>query len=272
MDTKEEVKKYWNERPCNIKHSSKDFGTKDYFDEVEQKKYYVEPHIPVFADFKMWNGKRVLEIGCGIGTDSINFVRNGADLTIVEFSDKSLEVCKKRFDVFELKATFITGDVERLDEVLEPGKFDLIYSFGVIHHTPNPDKAFEQIAKYMDTDTELRVMLYSKISYKMFWVMMENGIKDLNNAELIRKNAEAQYGCPVAYTYTFDEIENMVKRYGINIEKIWKDHIFTWDIGSYKNNVYIKDEYWKNVDDKLLTEYERDLGWHTLFIAKRQQY
>ena len=128
MDTKDEVKKYWNERPCNIKHSSKDFGTKDYFDEVEQKKYFVEPHIKEFADFKRWKGKRILEIGCGIGTDSINFVRNGAELTIVEFSDKSLEVCKKRFDVFELKATFINGDVERLDEVLEPCKFDLIYS------------------------------------------------------------------------------------------------------------------------------------------------
>ena len=103
----------------------------------------------------------------------------------------------------------------------------------------------------------------------MFWVMMENGIKDLNNAELIRKNAEAQYGCPVAYTYTFEEIGNIVKKFGIKIEKIWKDHIFTWDIDNYKNNVYVKDEYWKNVGDELLKEYERDLGWHTLFIGKK---
>ena len=269
MDKKDEVKKYWNDRPCNIRHSSKEFGTKEYFDEVEQKKYFVEPHILEFADFKRWNGKRVLEIGCGIGTDSINFVRNGAILTVIEFSDKSLDVCKKRFEVFGLEATFINGDVEKLEEVLSvDNKFDLIYSFGVIHHTPNPDKAFEQISKYMDKNTELRVMLYSKISYKMFWVMMETGVRDLNNADLIRKNAEAQFGCPVAYVYTFEEIKNMVKKYGINVEKIWKDHIFTWDVVEYKNNEYVKDEYWKNVDEKLLREYERELGWHTLFVGK----
>jgi 2-polyprenyl-3-methyl-5-hydroxy-6-metoxy-1,4-benzoquinol methylase len=270
MDTKELVKKYWNDRPCNIRHSNKEFGSREYFDEVEQKKYFVEPHIPTFADFKRWEDKRVLEIGCGIGTDSVNFVRNGAKLTIVEFSEKSLEVCKKRFAVFGLDAEFYVGDVERLDKVLTAQKFDLIYSFGVIHHTPNPSKAFEQIAKYMDKDTELRVMLYSKISYKMFWVMMENGIKDLNNAELIRNNAEAEYGCPVAYTYTFDEIEKMLGKYGIKIEKIWKDHIFMWDIPSYKNNIYIKDDYWKNVNDELFKAYERELGWHTLFIAKKE--
>ena len=89
MEIKNKIKNYWNNRPCNIKHSSKKFLSKEYFDEIEHKKYFVEPHIPSFADFKKWNGKKVLEIGCGIGTDSINFVRNGAILTIVEFSEKS---------------------------------------------------------------------------------------------------------------------------------------------------------------------------------------
>ena len=162
------VKEFWNNRPCNIKHSSKKFLSKEQFDEVEQKKYFVEPHIPFFADFKKWDGKKVLEIGCGIGTDSINFVRNGAKLTIVEFSEKSLEICKERFKVFGLEATFYCGDVEKLSEFLHLETFDLIYSFGVIHHTPNPTLAFNEISKYMNENTELRVMLYSKISYQTF--------------------------------------------------------------------------------------------------------
>lgn len=63
----------------------------------------------------------------------------------------------------------------------------------------------------MDEDTELRVMLYSKISYKLFWVMMENDVHKMSNMEdLIRQNAEAQYNCPVAYTYTFGEIRDLV--------------------------------------------------------------
>ena len=143
MDKKDEVKKYWNDRPCNIRHSSKEFGTKEYFDEVEQKKYFVEPHLLEFADFKRWNGKRVLEIGCGIGTDSINFVRNGAILTVVEFSDKSLDVCKKKFEVFDVKATFIKADVNKLEEVLTP------YKFNLIHQNPNSDNIFKKISKYI---------------------------------------------------------------------------------------------------------------------------
>lgn len=269
MDIKNQVKKFWNDRPCNIKHSSKEFLTKEYFDEVESKKYFVEPHIPTFADFSNWKGKKVLEIGCGIGTDSINFARNGAELTIVEFSDKSLDICKERFKVYNLNALFYNGDVEKLSEFLPIEEYDLIYSFGVIHHTPNPSKAFEEIRKYMNKNTELRVMLYSKISYKLFWVMMENNIREISDMEtLIRKNAEAQYDCPVAYTYTFDEIKDMLLKIGIRVEKIWKDHIFSYDIENYKKNIYVKDNYWKNVDEKLFKQFEKELGWHTMVISK----
>lgn len=267
--SKDEVKKYWNNRPCNINHSKKPIGSREYFDEVEKKKYFVEPHIPKFAQFDRWKGKKVLEIGCGIGTDSINFVRAGADLTIVEFSEKSLDICKDRFKIFGLEAKFYCGDVEKLEDFLPKQQFDLIYSFGVIHHTPNPSKAFEEISKYMYENTELRVMLYSKISYKLFWVMMENNIKKIQNMEsLIRKNAEAQYNCPVAYTYTFDEIRNMLEKYGIKVRNIWKDHIFTWNIPEYKKGIYKKDKYWEGVSKDLFKQFEKELGWHTMIVAR----
>ena len=67
----DEVRSYWNARPCNIRHSTAPTGTREYFDQVESRKYKVEPHIPNFAEFDKWNGKKVLEIGCGIGTDEV---------------------------------------------------------------------------------------------------------------------------------------------------------------------------------------------------------
>src|SRR4051794_1549307 len=94
------VREYWNSRPCNIRHSPKPVGTREYFDEVEARKYMVESHIPRFADFARWNGKTVLEIGCGIGTDTINFARHGAHVTAVDLTEKSLEVARQRAKVF----------------------------------------------------------------------------------------------------------------------------------------------------------------------------
>src|SRR2546423_8866335 len=99
----EEVGESWNRQPCNIRHSPKPLGSKEYFDEVEARKYFVEPHIPGFADFARWRGKKVLEIGCGIGTDTINFARAGAQVTVAELSDKSMELARKRAAVFGLE-------------------------------------------------------------------------------------------------------------------------------------------------------------------------
>src|SRR5467141_1579389 len=124
------VRDYWNDRPCNIRHSTAPVGTKEYFDEVEARKYFVEYHIPGFAEFKRWRGKKVLEIGCGIGTDTINFARAGAQVTTVDLSEKSMELARQRAAVLGLEERigFYSGNAEQLSTFVPVAPYDLIYS------------------------------------------------------------------------------------------------------------------------------------------------
>jgi ubiquinone/menaquinone biosynthesis C-methylase UbiE len=164
------VKEYWDRRPCNIRHSTQSVCTREYFDEAETRKYLVEPHIPGFAEFEKWRGKKVLEIGCGIGTDTMNFARHGAWVSTVDLSERSLAVARQRAEVFGLqqKIRFYQGSAEELRSVVPAEPFDLIYSFVVIHHTPRPERAIAELAHFSRRGTTLKIMVYHRYAWKVF--------------------------------------------------------------------------------------------------------
>jgi ubiquinone/menaquinone biosynthesis C-methylase UbiE len=268
MDAIQQVRDYWNRRPCNIRHSPKPLGSREYFDEVEARKYFVEPHIPGFAEFERWKGKTVLEIGCGIGTDSINFARAGAQLTAIDLSSRSLEIARQRFEVYGLNARFCCGSAEELSSILPPEPFDLVYSFGVIHHTPHPEKVFEEIKKYCSSDTELRVMLYTKWCWKVVWIILKYGRGAFWRAqELVRSYSEAQTGCPITYYYSFNELRKLMGDF--EIINIRKEHIFPYQIERYVNYEYQRVWYFRWMPKPIFRWLERHFGWHTLVTAKR---
>jgi ubiquinone/menaquinone biosynthesis C-methylase UbiE len=138
---KKKVSLYWDSQPCNIKNSKKKYMSMEFFNEIEKKKYYVESHIKKFANFKYYKNKTVLEVGCGIGTDAKNFTKYAKQYIGIDYSKKSIEITKKRFEIFKIKKKYnlIHGDAENLSKIkfLKKKRFDLIYSWGVLHHTPN---------------------------------------------------------------------------------------------------------------------------------------
>ena len=264
------VRDFWNARPCNIRHSNKPFGTREYFDEVERRRYFVEPHIPTFADFDRWAGKRVLEVGCGIGTDTIAFARAGAHVTAIELSNESAAVARQRADVYGLsdRVHIAVGDAERLPEIVPVEPYDLIYSFGVIHHSPHPDQIVRHLPSYLAQDGEFRLMVYARVSYKLFWIMKEEGVWDMSRVdELISRNSEAQSGCPITYTYSDASVRELLT--GFRVLDVRKAHIFTWDIDAYKRYEYVKAPEWANVSPENLALFEREIGWHLLVRAAK---
>jgi ubiquinone/menaquinone biosynthesis C-methylase UbiE len=250
------VKAYWNARPCNIRHSRQPIGTREYFDEVEARKYRVEPHIPGFAQFERWKGKKVLEVGCGIGTDTINFARAGAQVTAVELSEESMALARKRAEVFNLqdRIRFVSGNAEDLSAVITPEPFDLVYSFGVIHHTTRPEKAVAEIRRFMSPASEFRLMVYAKHSWKR--IMIDAGLDQ----------PEAQSGCPIAFTYSHDEVRELLS--GFSVQSIEQDHIFPFVIEKYVKYEYEVAPWFASMPPDMFRALEKSLGWHTLVVAR----
>jgi ubiquinone/menaquinone biosynthesis C-methylase UbiE len=250
----EQVRGYWNRRPCNIRHSNKPIGSKEYFDEVEARKYFVEPHIPGFAEFPRWRDKKVLEVGCGLGTDATSFARAGADYTGVELSEESLSLARKRFEIYELTGEFLVCNAEQLSSVLPQGAFDLVYSFGVIHHTPNQRAVVEEIRKVISPDGQFRCMLYAQNSWKD--AMIEFGFDQ----------PEAQSGCPIATTYSLEMVAELVKGL-FKLEEVRQAHIFPYIVEKYINHEYEPQPWFGAMPKGMFEALERRFGWHMLITA-----
>ena len=264
------VREFWNARPCNVRHSPKPVGTREYFDEVEARKHFVEPHIPDFAEFSRWAGKTVLEIGCGIGTATIAFARAGARVTAADLSSESLALARTRSEVYGLQdqIRFYEADAERLSESVPAEPFDLIYSFGVLHHTPHPEMALDQLRRYAKPGTVVKLMMYHSWSWKVFWtVVTEGGLRFSDWRRIIARNSEAQTGCPVTYTYTKRELSRLLERRGFTVVDARVDHIFPYRIADYVQYRYRKEWYFAWMPHSLFRWLERRIGWHLCVTA-----
>ena len=265
------VREYWNRRPCNLRHSTQPIGSRGYFDEVHNRKYFVEPHIPRFAEFERWNGKRVLEIGCGIGTDTMSFAKAGAQVTAVDLSEKSLDLARQRAKVYGLEdqIKFYHANAEDLTEVVPIEAYDLVYSFGVIHHTPHPGRVLDQIRRFTQPGTTLKFMLYNRRSWKVLWILMTYGKGRFWEADkLIARYSEAQTGCPVTYSYSVSSARRLLNSYGFKTIDAWVDHIFPYRIEDYKQYRYVKNWYFRLLPGPIFRCLERLFGWHLCLTAQ----
>jgi 2-polyprenyl-3-methyl-5-hydroxy-6-metoxy-1,4-benzoquinol methylase len=267
----EAVAAYWDARPCNIRHSDKEIGTRAYFDEVEARKYFVEPHIPGFAEFARWRGRKVLELGCGIGTDTINFARAGAVVTAIDLSRKSLEVAQGRAELFGLSdhIRFFQADGEGLTGVVPVEPHDVVYSFGVIHHTPHPDAVLTELRRYLAPGGTLKLMVYNRRSWKVLWIVLSYGRgRFWRWQELVARHSEAQTGCPVTYVYSAAEMSRMVAAHGFRVRSFAIDHIFSYRIEDYVHYRYVREWYLRWMPQSLFRWFERRFGWHLMITAE----
>jgi SAM-dependent methyltransferase len=160
---KERVRAFWQENPCGTKFADAEPGSRRFYELVKEHRYRKEWHIPAAAGFADSKNLRVLEIGCGLGTDGAQFASAGADYTGIDLTDAAVELAKRHFELFKLPGTFRVADAERLD--FPDNSFDLVYSHGVLHHTPDTAAAIREIHRVLRPGGRAVIMLYHRNSY-----------------------------------------------------------------------------------------------------------
>jgi len=292
VDLKQQVRDFWNANPCGTKFSEKEIGTKEFFDSIKQHRYSTEWHIPQVVQFERWRGRNVLEIGCGLGTDAVEFARAGANYTGIDLTPRSIELVARRFEMLGLSGRLRVADAESLP--FEAEEFDLVYSHGVLHHTPDPQKAFDEIHRVLKPGGTAMIMLYHKNSYNYYVNIMflrrlgaqllrfdwgpnlvnkitgedidrlnqlqmrlrQDPAKFFSKEEFLNQNTDGA-GNPLARVFTRRQVEEMFSRFS-----------------TVETQVHFLNKRWIPVIGKILPRaIERPLahrfGWHLWIIARK---
>jgi len=284
-----EVKGFWNANPCQSDLSSEE-DRRRYFEDITRKRYQGrEWHVPVVARFSEFRGKDVLEIGCSIATDGLEFARSGARYVGVDLTPKSIELAKERFNLFGLPARFEVADAEtRLP--FPDDSFDHIYSFGVIHHSPVPEKIVREIYRVLRPGGSLTVMLYNRSSINYYieimllrrifrWCLLpafmpgllaaltgfdrwkleghrETLKKKLTKEQWISMNTDGPF-CPLARVYDQREAAILFNDFADVRQEVWEFNVDHWP--------FVR----KVVPGSIVKWIGRHWGWHRMIYGRK---
>lgn len=167
---KQRVREYWEEKPCGSIHGEALEGSPEYYANISRRRDQLEPFISDFADFEGARGRSLLEIGVGMGSDLVRFARAGARASGVDLTEKAIEHTRRRLELEGLTADLQVSDAENLP--FEDASFDRVYSWGVLHHTPDTQRAIGEAIRVLRPGGDLTLMLYARRSWVAYglWV------------------------------------------------------------------------------------------------------
>jgi ubiquinone/menaquinone biosynthesis C-methylase UbiE len=157
-ELKHRVQEYWNAHPCGTQFTDLPWGSPEFYRGVEEERYRRQPFMREAVGFERYAGRTLLEIGCGLATDLAQFARHGTRVVGLDLTPRGVALARGRFRAEGLSGAFLVGDAERLP--FPDASLDVVYSFGVLHHTPDTPRAFREIRRVLKPGGEAVVMLY----------------------------------------------------------------------------------------------------------------
>jgi ubiquinone/menaquinone biosynthesis C-methylase UbiE len=250
MPTDEKIKKYWE------KSTPMNFGPEKWsYEKKRQFRYSLQDYMETAFGFKEFAGKSVLEIGCGSGIDSLEFARNGARVTAIDFTDNAVQLTGELAKEAGLSVDVSRGDAKKLS--FADDSFDCVYSYGVLHHIPDVGRALSEIRRVLKPGGKLMAMVYHKDSllyaYSIIYLhgVKERMLIDGGNSieDLAARYSERNEGCPYTKVYTKEDAKEEFGRYFDNIEV--SVHYPVIDLPEQRKV-------------KVTVDAENELGWHVV--------
>jgi len=178
MDKKELIRKWWSENPmtyglahgrADYKDGIREVGSREFFERLDREFCGWNPNLHskrpfdrLFPYGEFAKGARVLEIGCGLGTMAMNWALNGSTVTAVDLNPTAVAQTKLRFELYGLKGEIRIEDADQLS--FKDDTFDYVYSWGVLHHSPNLEQSVSEIMRVLRSGGGFGIMLYNRKS------------------------------------------------------------------------------------------------------------
>lgn len=207
-DHKQKVSTYWNWRPCGSWLAGDAAPeSAEFFERTELARYQREPFIRRFARFEDWKGKTILEVGCGIGSDLSVFARHGARAFGVDLTHAGASLTTQRLQHYGVDGSAMVADCERLP--FPNSIFDLVYSWGVIHHTPNTESAAREIVRVAKPGAQITVMIYNRKSLVALQAYLVYGLLKGRPMRRVSEIIASHLESPGTKAYTEEEARNL---------------------------------------------------------------
>jgi len=216
---KSKVHDFWNDSACGTFLVDKEKFTLEYFEDLEKLRYSMQPEIPEFAKFQLAKGKKILEVGVGAGTDFLQWVRAGALAYGIDLTEEAIEHVKHRLNLYGLKAEdYAVADSENLP--FAENSFDMVYSWGVIHHTPDTQKAFHEIIRVCKPGGKILIMIYHRHSLLAYFFWIKHALLKLRPWKSLSWILWNHMESKGTKAFTKKEVREMLKGQPVEIIKI----------------------------------------------------
>jgi SAM-dependent methyltransferase len=251
-DLARHVRAYWNDRIHDLEMTSQPAGSRRFFEELDDYRFDKLAYLPRVIDFNGFRGRRLLEIGCGIGTDLVRFASGGAIVAGLDLSETAVALAKQNLAVHGLRGSLMIGDGSTLP--FADGTLDVVYAHGVLQYAPDPRRIVEEAQRVLKPGGTAIFMVYNRISW--LWAMSKVSKVDLehDDAPVLRLYSIPEFK---ALLKGFEKAKIVPERFPVKsrLHKGWKATLF--------NGVFV------GAFNAIPRPLVRRLGWHLMAICRK---